>query len=105
MRSDVKNLLNRLSQSQFRYKEFADRFSDLETWPVFEAVVRDARVFNIAGVTLMNATSTNYEEVRPIASVLARKYGVPETVPSNEISADVRTLLARISSAAEKGEI
>ncbi len=105
MRSDVKNLLNRLSQSQFRYKEFADRFSDLETWPVFEAVIRDARVFNYAGATSVQPASAAYPEVRPIGSVLSRKYGAPDAASPGNASADVRTLLARISSAAEKGEI
>ncbi|MBB3859988.1 hypothetical protein GGQ88_001249 [Novosphingobium hassiacum] len=105
MRSDVKSLLDRLNQSQFRYKEFADRFSDLETWPIFEAVIRDSRVFNYAGASSVQATSTTFPDSPPIGSVLSRKYGAPEAVSQGNTSADVRTLLARISSAAEKGEI
>lgn len=109
MRSDVKTLLDRLGKSQFRYKEFADRFSDLETWPVFEAVIRDQRVFEHASVHSQPTAKPVDQHVSPIGSVLSHKYG--PAAPSrpkmadDAPAADVRTLLARISSAVDKGAI
>lgn len=44
MRIDVKNLLNRLGKQDFAYKEFEDRFSELELWPLLEALLRDPRM-------------------------------------------------------------
>jgi hypothetical protein len=44
MRADAKILLERLGRSDFRYREFVDRFADLESWPIFEALLRDGRV-------------------------------------------------------------
>ncbi|MCY1670885.1 hypothetical protein OVA07_07625 [Novosphingobium sp. SL115] len=105
MRSDVKNLLDRLGKSQFRYKEFSDRFSDLETWPVFEAVIRDPRVFNSASKISVQAASSSQPVVAPIGSVLSRKYGADDAAAPARSSGDVRTLLSRISSAVEKGTI
>lgn len=105
MRTDVKTLLERMGRSQFKYKEFADRFSELETWPVFEAVIRDPRVFesttNNSSVGLPQSNSQS----APIGSVLSGKYSSGSSFPSDQPSGDVRSLLARISSAAKTGLI
>lgn len=105
MRSDVKTLLGRLGRSQFKYKEFADRFSELETWPVFEAVIRDPRVFESAAHSLAPATAQSSPDAAPIGSVLSRKYGGDEAAPTQKPGGDVRSLLAQISAAAQKGTI
>jgi len=105
MRSDVKTLLGRLGRSQFRYKEFADRFSELETWPVFEAVIRDPRVFESAVHGLPPALAESSPDVAPIGSVLSRKYGGDNAATANKPGGDVRSLLAQISAAAKKGAI
>lgn len=104
MRTDVKTLLGRLGRSQFRYKEFADRFSELETWPVFESVMRDPRVFESPVINAVSAQEPPRPESNPIASALSRKYGEP-AAPSNPqaTDGDVRSLLARISAAASNG--
>lgn len=44
MRIDARNLLDRLGRSDFAYKEFEDRFTDLELWPILEALLRDPRL-------------------------------------------------------------
>lgn len=44
MRIDARNLLDRLGRSDFSYKEFEDRFTDLELWPILEALLRDPRL-------------------------------------------------------------
>jgi hypothetical protein len=44
MRADAKVLLERLGKSDFRYREFVDRFADLESWPIFEALLKDPRI-------------------------------------------------------------
>ncbi len=105
MRSDVKTFLERLGKSQFRYKEFADRFSDLETWPVFEAVIRDARIFDRAAAHSVKAVATSQPEAPSIGSVLSRKYHGDPAVGAAKPTDDVRTLLARISAAVERGAV
>jgi len=45
MRADARSLLDRLGKNDFSYKEFADRFSDLELWPLFEALLKEPRLF------------------------------------------------------------
>lgn len=49
MRVDAKALLDRLGKSDFTYREFADRFSELELWPLFEALLRDERLAQLDG--------------------------------------------------------
>lgn len=44
MRSDAESLLARLGRQDFRYREFADSFADMELWPIFEALLTDPRV-------------------------------------------------------------
>ena len=44
MRSDAESLLARLGRRDFRYREFADSFADMELWPIFEALLTDPRV-------------------------------------------------------------
>ena len=44
MRSDAESLLARLGHRDFRYREFADSFADMELWPIFEALRTDPRV-------------------------------------------------------------
>ncbi|MCX7283166.1 MAG: hypothetical protein NTX28_03840 [Novosphingobium sp.] len=109
MRSDVKTLLEKLGKSQFRYKEFADRFSDLDTWPVFESILRDPRVFNRELADAPTAPGSTPLDSRPIGAVLSQKYGgAPNPLtkaPVSRPAADVRTLLSRISSAIDKGTI
>lgn len=106
MRYDVNILLERLGKSQFRYQEFADRFSDLDTWPVFEAVIRDPRIFNSNSDSGQLSQQPLTADVPSIASVFSQKYGAEEGVSveaSPERSGtDVRTLLTRISSVAGK---
>lgn len=104
MRTDVKTLLSRLGRSQFRYREFADRFSELETWPVFEAVIRDPRVFESPVTNAITTATSPQTDSRPIASVLSHKYGAPEAQRNfSQTGGDVRSLLATIAAAAEKG--
>lgn len=109
MRSDVKTLLEKLGKSQFRYKEFSDRFSDLDTWPVFESIVRDPRVLNSGLDSPASSQKSPNNEVASIGVVLSQKYGddAHEGAKANvsQPAADVRTLLARISGAVETGAI
>ena len=107
MRYDVNILLEKLGKSQFRYQEFADRFSDLDTWPVFEAVIRDPRIFNTESGDGQLSRQPLVADVPSIASAFSQKYGADEGLhveaSPERPSTDVRTLLTRISSAAGKG--
>lgn len=44
MRHDARALLEKLSRQDFQYKQFEDRFADMELWPIFEALLKDERV-------------------------------------------------------------
>ncbi len=44
MRSDASALLEKLDRKGFDYREFPDRFADLEIWPIFEALLADPRI-------------------------------------------------------------
>lgn len=48
MRKDVANLLAKLGNREFHYQEFADRFSDVELWPLFETLIHDPRILKAA---------------------------------------------------------
>lgn len=52
MRVDAKSLLTRLGKSDLAYREFADRFSELELWPMFEALLHDPRIQGGGGAAL-----------------------------------------------------
>lgn len=110
MRSDVKTLLDRLGKSDFKYRDFADRFSELETWPVFEAVLRDSRVHavssgNISGRPPEPGVSPRLHSPVPLGTALSRKYGGHPRHSGEQEPQDVRSLLARISTAVSKGAI
>lgn len=44
MRLDARNLLEKLGKNDFAYREFEDRFTELELWPILEALLRDPRL-------------------------------------------------------------
>jgi hypothetical protein len=48
MRTDVANLLERLGKRDFHYQDFAERFTDMELWPLFETLIRDPRILDAA---------------------------------------------------------
>ena len=44
MRQDARALLDKLSQQDFKYKQFEDPYSDMHMWPIFEALLKDERI-------------------------------------------------------------
>ncbi|BBC71898.1 conserved hypothetical protein [Altererythrobacter sp. B11] len=44
MRSDASALLQKLNRQEIHYREFPDRYADLELWPIFEALLNDPRI-------------------------------------------------------------
>ncbi len=116
MRADVKTLFDRLGKSDFQYRDFGDRFSEVETWPVFEAILRDPRVQQtVIGNVVVTSREPDPEPVvrvhhpLPLGAALSRKYG-GQTQNTNahdeqQDPQDVRSLLARISTAVSKGTI
>ena len=131
MRADARSLLDRLGRSDFAYKEFADRFSDLELWPLFEALLKDPRVFaqeSVAG----SSSDTPSDAVAAPGIAAARPAGAapraptPPALPSGTESLadlfsryeaqgeaaseprsgqDVRAMLRRLSDLGERGEL
>lgn len=87
MRADARTLLDRLGRSDFAYKEFADRFSDLELWPLFEALLKDPRVFqqeSVAnsdpGIVAEAVSAPGIAAARPAGS--APRSPMPPVLPS-----------------------
>jgi hypothetical protein len=114
MRADVKTLFDRLGKSDFQYRDFGDRFTEVETWPVFEAILRDPRVQQtVIGNVVVTAREPEPDprapQSMPLGAALSRKYGSQpqntNTRPDNLEEQDVRSLLARISTAVSKGTI
>lgn len=118
MRADVKTLFDRLGKTDFQYRDFGDRFTEAESWPVFEAILRDPRVQQtVIGNVVVTAREPEPEpratpapqHSLPLGAALMRKYGAPSTQaegrPAAHEAQDVRSLLARISTAVSKGTI
>ena len=109
MRVDARNLLDRLGRSNFSYKEFEDRFTELELWPLLEALLRDPRLQALDG-TRVSMTEARAEEARPMESDSPfRRYEAAAPASQSRESArsqqDVRAMLRRLSELGDKGEL
>lgn len=121
MRIDARNLLDRLGKTDFAYKEFEDRFSELELWPIYEALLRDPRMQAIdqadAAVAEAGAEPAASAPVEvlagarpePLAALFSR-YGegagtVAERRAPPAQAQDVRAMLRHLSELGSRGEI
>jgi hypothetical protein len=131
MRADARTLLDRLGRSDFAYKEFADRFSDLELWPLFEALLKDPRVFrqealanSDPGIVAEAVSAPGIAAARPagaaprspvppvlpsgtqsLADLFSRYEAESGTAPQARPDQDVRAVLRRLSDLDELGEL
>ena len=103
MRKDVANLLAKLGKRDFQYQEFADRFSDVELWPLFETLINDPRILNAPPAqdnsedqVTANAAASTATSTATAAPAAAR---VEEAAPPAELAApaakDLSNLFAR----------
>ncbi|WP_395397229.1 hypothetical protein WBP07_31635 [Novosphingobium sp. BL-8A] len=116
MRIDARNLLDRLGRSDFAYKEFEDRFTDLELWPIMEALLRDPRLQALDPALRQKAQAVNTPSAErsapdptgepsaePLKALFSRyEQDVspavePEVSPASPPSPNVRGLLRRLS--------
>lgn len=119
MRIDARNLLDRLGKNDFAYKEFEDRFTELELWPILEALLRDPRLQAIdqAEPTIASALEATPTEVvesysgESLSSLFSR-YGNAAAVgstPSDRRGGaqqqDVRAMLRHLSDLGSQGKI
>lgn len=72
MRADAKVLLERLGRSDFRYREFVDRFAELESWPIFEALLKDPRIMPQSEAAAIEAAEPGDSERQPAPRAQAR---------------------------------
>ena len=74
MRSDASALLEKLDRKGFDYRQFPDRYADLELWPIFEALLADPRILErkLSQVELRSRDLEN----------LARSEGPPVEMPA-----------------------
>lgn len=115
MRIDARNLLDRLGRNEFAYKEFEDRFSDLELWPILEALLRDPRLQTLDQTNIENAApeienSDPELSAEPLKNLFSR-YEQQSVSPSiaksvvEEPARDVRAMLRHLSDLGARGEI
>jgi hypothetical protein len=83
MRADAKVLLERLGKSDFRYREFVDRFADLESWPIFEALLKDPRIMPQEELPAMEAAEPgdSTRQPAPRAQPSVQPTAQPRVVP------------------------
>jgi hypothetical protein len=129
MRIDARNLLDRLGKPDFAYKEFEDRFTELELWPILEALLRDPRLqaIDAAEAAIAEGALAEPALVEPHAAAeavvqaaapaepltaLFSRYGrgaAPTTDTSGDRrgaqAQDVRAMLRHLSDLGSRGEI
>ncbi|EQB18369.1 MAG: hypothetical protein K0R64_1807 [Novosphingobium lindaniclasticum] len=115
MRIDARNLLDRLGRNEFAYREFEDRFSDLELWPLLEALLRDPRLQTLdqspaETPALQTDNSDQVLAAEPLKNLFSR-YEQQSVLPSiakpvvEEPVRDVRAMLRHLSDLGARGEI
>lgn len=122
MRIDARNLLDRLGKNDFAYKEFEDRFTELELWPILEALLRDPRLQAIDQADAAEpepvveiATPVETIVAGPVAaeplSALFSRYGQGPAATAEGSdrrggqAQDVRAMLRHLSDLGSRGEI
>jgi hypothetical protein len=122
MRIDARNLLDRLGRNDFAYKEFEDRFTELELWPILEALLRDPRMQAIdqAEAAQLEAAAadlaapvetalTGPATAEPLSALFSRYGGEPVAAPApvdrRTAPQDVRAMLRHLSDLGSRGEI
>jgi len=132
MRKDVANLLQRLGKRDFQYQEFADRFTDVELWPIFETLIRDPRILTMdpheaAAQAVARPGAVASDPVMPAGHRAPAEQAAPTPTPSvaepaagtdlnalfarygggrtDEVSGDVRTLLQHLAQQIEQGKL
>lgn len=86
MRKDVANLLAKLGKREFHYQEFADRFSDVELWPLFETLINDPRILQ-APPAQDNAEDAVTANAAPLP-VAAAASAVADAAPVHPVHAE-----------------
>lgn len=116
MRIDARNLLDRLGKNDFAYKEFEDRFTELELWPILEALLRDPRLQAIDQTEVPEPEASPDEFVETYSgeslSTLFGRYS-RSPAPADETPSDrrggqaqdVRAMLRHLSDLGSRGEI
>lgn len=123
MRVDASNLLDRLGRHDFSYKEFEDRFTELELWPLLEALLRDPRLQELDTASALpgvlptpGTPSESFSQTEPaspqepIGSLFRRYESAPDAAqdnpaPSASGGQDVRAMLRHLSDLGARGEI
>ncbi|WP_404479632.1 hypothetical protein [Novosphingobium sp. BL-52-GroH] len=120
MRIDARNLLDRLGKNDFAYKEFEDRFTELELWPILEALLRDPRLQaidqaeNAVPEPVVASEAVEAPQAFPAEplSGLFSRYGRGPAVATDPAgdrrgtqAQDVRAMLRHLSDLGSRGEI
>lgn len=115
MRNDARALLEKLSRQDFQYKQFEDPYTDMELWPLFEAILKDERVVGNEGGHMSSGRSLEPRRTvvekrpasrpaKPAGSFLG-KYAAPQSPPANKPAhaegegVDLRNFLGKLGEA------
>lgn len=106
MRRDVRKLLAKLNRNDFAYREFDDRFSETELWPIFVAVLGDRNVVGEAAAMLPSRhigkemAVPGHAPQKPAlisGKRMAADHGVALAQPARRRDVDLREFLTRFS--------
>ncbi|WP_260926362.1 hypothetical protein [Novosphingobium sp. 9] len=93
MRVDAKKLLARMGKTDFAYQAFTDRFSELELWPLFEQVLGDPAMAQLAE-----------EPAHDVAEALSAQ--ATEAANASQHSAPIHALFAQYAALpAQSGDV
>lgn len=106
MRRDARKLLEKLNRKDFAYREFEDRFSETELWPIFAAVLGDQKVVGDDAARLPVRQVQQDERPAPAARTsqpqaapnqIFAQYGAPQrrAAPTNNV--DLKEFFNRFS--------
>lgn len=105
MRTDVSSVQAKLGGNEFAHRDFSDTFADMNIWPIYAALLTDARVVGRA-MSPLDARATNPPVPAPAPaptsapSGLFDRYDTAGQGHRPQRAADLRAFLRQLSHAA-----
>ena len=106
MRRDARKLLEKLNRKDFAYREFEDRFSETELWPIFAAVLGDRKIVGDDAAPLPvwqvrqeanPAVAPRAPQSAPAPGQIFAQYGAPQRRAAPKSNVDLREFFNRFS--------
>ena len=106
MRRDARKLLEKLNRKDFAYRDFEDRFSETELWPIFAAVLGDSKIVGDEAAPLPVWQARQDEKPAPVRRApqsspepgqIFAQYGKPQPRPAPKNNVVLREFFNRFS--------